>query len=232
MKLTIKRGEIYQTYEIPEEIKGTLLEILLYIKDEIDPTLSFRFGCRSGICGCCSIRVDGRENLACTHKQDNDCTIEPLRFHTLIKDLAVEYEDGLSTLEIAKTYISTPNNENPTHKDLKLIELQSDCILCGSCYSACPVLAVNGSFLGPFALVRSLRYIADIKDGDKKSKIDLIQKNGIWDCTLCGECTIVCPQNIDPKNDITNLRIKSSILGYTDPNIGSFDSGNFGFNPF
>ena len=58
-----------------------------------------------------------------------------------------------------------------------------------------------------------------------KSKIDLIQQNGIWDCTLCGECTAVCPQNIDPKMDIMNLRSKSAKYGYMDPNFGSFGGG-------
>ncbi len=111
-------------------------------------------------------------------------------------------------------------NEN----ELKLIELQSDCILCSSCFSSCPVLEVDKEFLGPFALTRSLRYLHDIRCEDKKDKVDLIQKKGVWDCTLCGECTLVCPQGIDPKNDILVLRSKSVQFGHIDPSFG-FDGG-------
>ncbi len=87
-------------------------------------------------------------------------------------------------------------------------------------------MAVNPDFLGPFALTRAYRYTADPREGDIKTAIDAIQANGVWDCTLCGECTAVCPKGIDPKMDITMLRGTSAQYGYNDPN---FTSMNFGF---
>jgi fumarate reductase iron-sulfur subunit len=88
------------------------------------------------------------------------------------------------------------------------------------------VLAVNENFLGPFVLTRVWKYVSDKREDEVKEKIDAIQQNGVWDCTLCNECTIVCPQNISPKSDIEKLRAKSSQFGYMDPNFGSF--GGFG----
>jgi len=110
-------------------------------------------------------------------------------------------------------------------------EVQSDCILCGSCYSACPVYAVNEEFLGPpFALTRTWRYVSDRREEDEKSKIETIQTNGVWDCTLCNECTMVCPQGISPKSDIEKLRSKSAMAGYSDPNFANSFGGGFGFD--
>ena len=96
----------------------------------------------------------------------------------------------------------------------KKIEKQSDCILCNCCFSACPVADVNKDFLPPFIFSRIFRYISDKRCQEEKTKIEALQTNGIWDCTLCGECTNVCPQNLDPKMDVLFLRTKSTNLGY------------------
>ncbi len=85
--------------------------------------------------------------------------------------------------------------------------------------------AVNPEFKGPFSLTRVYKYVSDARDADAKAKIDIIQNTGIWDCTLCNECTIVCPQEISSKADIEKLRMKSSQYGYMDPNFGNFGGG-------
>ena len=109
----------------------------------------------------------------------------------------------------------------------KLNELQSDCILCGSCYSACPVYAVNEDFIGPFTLTRVWKYVNDVREEDSKEKIDIIQENGVWSCTLCNECTVVCPQDISSKADIEKLRGRSVMAGHSDPSfsMGGFNDG-------
>jgi fumarate reductase iron-sulfur subunit len=130
----------------------------------------------------------------------------------------------------AKAWLSLESKAiDLTIENEKINELQSDCILCGSCYSACPVYAVNGEFLGPFSLTRVWKYTSDAREINEKEKIDTIQTNGIWDCTLCNECTLVCPQGISSKSDIEKLRSKSAIAGYSDPNFASF-GGGFGFD--
>ena len=112
--------------------------------------------------------------------------------------------------------------------------------MCNSCYSSCPVYEVNPDFIGPFALARAYRYISDKKESQSKDKLDAIQSSGVWDCTLCGACDLVCPANITIKDDIMKLQNISVQNGYENPafssNSGGFDSfdgGDFsgGFNP-
>ncbi len=219
-------------YEVPLK-NPTLLEALEYLKTKKDASLTFLSGCRSEICGSCAVRVNGKEKLACGYKLQENDLVEPLRYAETIRDLVVDFKKAFETLKKAKAYLKEYKECEVSDEDEKRIETQTDCILCSSCFSACPVLEVNGEFLGPFSLTRVYRYVNDKREGDPKEKIDAVQKNGIWDCTLCGECTMVCPQGIDPKNDILMLRSKSSEFGYSDPSFSQSFGGfeDFGFNP-
>ncbi|SFV51315.1 Succinate dehydrogenase iron-sulfur protein [hydrothermal vent metagenome] len=224
MNIKIKRDKEFINYEVPKGL--TLLQSLYEIKANIDNSLGFKSGCRSGICGVCAVRVNDKEELACSYKVKNGDEVTPLRYHNVIKDLIVDKSKSKETLKNASAWLNRYIKTDITIEEEKLTELQSDCILCSSCYSACPVFEVNKDFLGPFALTRVYRYAVDKREGEIKSTIDTIQSNGVWDCTLCGECTAVCPQGIDPKMDITNLRGVSSQFGYSDPN---FVAMSFGF---
>lgn len=239
MKITIHRNNNDIEYDVGKE-NTTILEALDYIKENIDSSLSYRSGCKSGICGSCSILLNDKEVLACKCKVRDEDNLKPLKYVKLIKDLVVDLEHLEELLKKGKTYIEEKSESIITKKDEKLIDLQSNCILCQSCYSSCPVFEVNKEFKGPYILTRVLRYINDKKEVNIKNKLDVIQSNGIWDCTLCGNCTIACPQFIDPKTDIMNLRMKSIQNGYSDPTIQSNDFLNefnnyqnfdTGFNP-
>ena len=229
--ISIKRDDSTQQFQIKNAI--TLLQALYEIKQTQDSSLTFSSGCKSSICGACSVVVNGKEKLACAYKVQDGDTIEPLRYHKVLRDLKVDKSKPHTTLQKAQAYLHTTQDALSNHKDEKTTEKQSDCILCDSCYSACPVLAVNPDFLGPFALTRAYRYISDKREANSKETIDAIQQNGVWDCTLCGECSMVCPKGIDPKMDITMLRSKSAQYGYMDPNFStpSFGTPNFGFDP-
>lgn len=227
LKISIQRESVVE-YEVDIQ-DATLLEVLQTIKTTQDSTLTFASGCRSSVCGSCSMRVNSKEVLACSYKVQDGDFIEPLKNVPVIRDLVVDMDKAYEFNAKAKAWL------NPIEKLIevsqeneKINEVQSDCILCGSCYSACPVYAVNGEFLGPFSLTRIWKYVSDIREEDSKDKIDNIQTNGIWDCTLCNECTLVCPQNISSKSDIEKLRSKSTMQGYSDPNFSSF--GGFGFD--
>jgi fumarate reductase iron-sulfur subunit len=234
MTITIQRfdpenekGAYPQHYEVPAG--STLLQALQTIKAENDPTLTFHSGCRSGICGSCAVRVNGREELACGYKVKEGDRVEPLQYHPVLRDLVVDKYPALTTLQRSEAWLHQSTRcAAITIEEEKRTETQSDCILCDSCYSSCPVYAVNPDFLGPFALTRAWRYVADPREGDAKGIVDAIQSNGVWDCTLCGECTAVCPQGIDPKMDITMLRSTSTQYGYSDPTIATM---SFGFDP-
>ncbi len=230
MKITVKREEEFVEYEV-DIAETTLLQLLNIIKTTQDSTLTFSSGCRSSVCGSCSMRVNDREVLACSYKVQDGDRVEPLRNVPVIRDLVVDMDNAYAFNAKAKAWQKTISESvEVTQEDEKVNEVQSDCILCGSCYSACPVYAVNEEFLGPFALTRVWRYTSDIREEDEKSKIDTIQTNGVWDCTLCNECTIVCPQGISSKTDIEKLRSKSAMAGYSDPSFANSFGGGFGFD--
>lgn len=224
MKIKVQRQTLVE-YEIP--LEGiTLLEALNYIKTHTDSTLSYSSGCRSSVCGSCSVRVNEKEVLACGYKVQDGDRVEPLKNVEILRDLVVDMDKALAFNKKAKAWLHLQSSNTVGQEDEKINEVQSDCILCASCYSACPVYSVNEEFLGPFALTRAWKYVSDVREGDKKDSIDTIQTNGIWDCTLCNECTIVCPQNISSKTDIEKLRSRSAMDGHMDPSYSN------GFNDF
>ena len=217
--------------------KSNLLQSLIEIKTKNDNSLAFRCGCKSGVCGSCAVRVNGVEKLACKTIINENDLIEPIKNSHIIKDLVVDVSH--ETFLIAKMGLSidTDNDINKVaQEDVKKIDLQSNCILCNSCYSSCPVYELNKEFLGPFALTRAIRYVNDKKNAHSLDIVDSIQTNGIWDCTLCSACTLVCPQGIDPKADIMQLQNISVQNGYLNPYTQNLDFNSFevdfgGFNP-
>ncbi len=225
MKLHIMRNGEKVSYKVTSE-EATLLQLLSEIKTTQDASLSFASGCRSSVCGSCAMRVNGKEVLACTYKPQDGDLVEPLKNVPLIRDLVVDMEKALDFNRVAKAWAGeSAATIALSPEDAEINEVQSDCILCGACYSACPVYAVNPDFIGPFALTRSWRYVSDKREEDIAGKIAAVQTNGVWDCTLCGECVPVCPQGIAPKSDIDMLRSKSNVMGYMDPNFANFGGG-------
>lgn len=228
MQITIQRTNGAVHYEIPFE-SSTLLKALYHIKNHTDHSLTFSSSCRSGVCGTCAVRVNGKEVLACSYTLQEGDFIEPLKYHEVERDLKVNKQKARETLKTSTAWLHQTQETVMSEQQVSLTEKQSDCILCNACYSACPVLEVNPNFIGPFALTRAYRYTADPREANIQATIDNLQSNGIWDCTLCGACTEVCPQGIDPKMDITMLRGTSAQLGYNDPNFQAMDFGFGGF---
>lgn len=231
MEITIVRGEESQSYNVELE-NVTLLTFLNHIKTKIDPTLTYSHGCRSGVCGSCAVRVNGREQLMCEYKPNNGDCVEPIRNVRVIRDLVVDGSSVERFNRAGMAWSESSKEMNVSAEEMERIETQSDCILCTSCFSACPVYAHNPDFIGPFALTRVWRYVNDPRETDSDAKMEAIQTNGIWDCTLCGACVPVCPQAIAPMQDIRMLRTKSGMLGYPDPTMnfgGGFDLGGWDF---
>lgn len=236
MKISIKRFNQEQNIQDIEvfDIKEnqTALNALNEIKENQDSTLAYRCGCKSGVCGSCAIKVNGVEKLACkTTIKENDL-IEPIKNAKVIKDLVVDLSHEERFLKESKSFLHEKSKLSIKIDDEKAIDRQSNCILCQSCFSSCPVYEVNSEFLGPYALTRALRYVEDKKEAMPLNILQSIQNSGIWDCTLCGNCTLVCPQFIDPKTDIMNLRMKSVQNGFENKSIQSFGDFNSEFNSF
>ncbi len=230
MEIKVKRSQTdeFQTYNVA--LDGvTLLAVLNHIKTKLDPTLTYAHGCRSGVCGSCAVRVNGREALMCEYKPNDGDSVEPIRNVRVIRDLVVDSAHIEHCNRTARAASEGVDEGRVSEGEMERIALQSDCILCGSCYSACPVYAVNPAFLGPFALTRVWRYVSDPRETSCVDKMAAVQTNGIWDCTLCGECVPVCPQGIAPKQDISMLRTKASMMGYSDPNAAAMFGGGLDF---
>lgn len=248
MKIKIVRFDIHkqpQQKEFEYEVSHSrLLDALHEIKTKQDNSLTFRQGCGSGVCGSCAVRINGVERLACkTHINEHDI-VEPLKYVKVIRDLVVDLSHQERFLHQAKAQLQEYQATSISKKDEKMIDIQSNCILCQSCFSSCPVYEVNDKFIGPYALTRALRYVNDKKEENIKQTLNSVQKDGVWDCTLCGNCTMVCPQFIDPKSDIMTLRMKSVQNGFEDKSMqyltgagfdGGFETTSFdplgGFNP-
>ena len=227
MKISIQRQTLEYFEANAHDV--TLLEFLNTIKTTQDNSLTYSSGCRSGVCGSCAVRVNDREVLACSYKLQDGDKVEPLRNSPVLRDLVVDMDKAYTFNKKAKAWQSQDSNNvllSPDNE--KINEIQSDCIMCSSCYSACPVYAVNDEFLGPFSLTRVWRYVSDKRDPNPDTKIQTIQTNGVWDCTLCNECTVVCPQGISSKADIEKLRARSSMSGFMDPNMANM--GSFGLS--
>ena len=237
MKINIKRySQEFGQKEIQYDIKNkNLLKALIEIRNNIDSSLTFRCGCKSGVCGSCAVRVNGKEVLACKTNIKEFDLIEPIKNVDVIKDLVVDVSRGTILIKDIKTFINEKSNEEINQNSVDIVDLQSNCILCSSCYSACPLYEVNKDFVGPYILTRALRYVKDKKNSSDFNILNNVQTNGIWDCTLCGLCTIVCPQGINPKADIQELQNISVQNGFENKNLANFSmdfSDDFGgFNP-
>jgi fumarate reductase iron-sulfur subunit len=204
---------------------GTLLSTALKALADQAPQLGFKVGCEGGVCGACAVRVNGREVLACSYRLQTGDRIEPLRFSRKKADLAGD-SGASERLQRAQAWLM-----RATEAARPFDGKAGSCILCGSCQSVCPVYEVSDAFLGPYALSRVWRYVADEGEDEKYAHLEAVQKDGIYDCTLCGYCGPVCPQGIDPKADILNLRSRSAVVGFEDPNAAAMGGMNFGFNP-
>jgi len=225
-------GVLY-TLKTNGSTNSNLLSALIQIKRINNRSLAFRSGCKSGVCGSCAVIVNGVERLACKTIIEDKDIISPLNNHRVLKDLIVDIDNQDLSLNNSKAYLESKSDHSVSRQNEKNIDIESNCILCNSCVSSCPVYSVNSNFIAPFALMRNYRYINDVKENIITSKLEAVQRDGIWDCTLCGNCNMVCPSHIDIKGDIEKLRNKSAQFGYNNPNINiGFDTSlNFGFNP-
>ncbi|BFH74610.1 hypothetical protein SJAV_25540 [Sulfurisphaera javensis] len=213
----------WQEYEIEVDKYTTVVQALVYIKQKLDPTLTFRASCHMGVCGSCGMKIQGKPSLACktniwnTVNKDGEIIIEPLDMKVL-KDLVVSMDDFYDKMEKIDPRLR-PHEEvlkgNFEHRlkpeDQKELWAFAQCIWCGLCYSACPVTKENRNFLGPAALAKAYRFIADPRDTQTKKRLEIVDNlDGIWSCRVAGSCSVVCPRNIDPSLAIQ--RLKSMVI--------------------
>ncbi|WP_457641038.1 succinate dehydrogenase/fumarate reductase iron-sulfur subunit [Persephonella sp.] len=241
VKLKVKRfdgkKEYFEIYTVSIEDRTTILEALFHIKDYKDNTLSFRAQCRSAICGTCAVKIGDNQVLACKTKvkdfiQDNILTIEPAGNLPVIKDLVTDQAVFLDKLGDAKAWFEPKEEIEPVYpEDLKQFEKETDCILCGICYSVCPVFQTGQEFGGPINFVKIYRFWKDKNDALKDERLVIADKNKITACVHCKYCTFSCPKEIPVEQDILQLKFygkQKGIIKEDQEGFGGF-STPFGF---
>jgi succinate dehydrogenase / fumarate reductase iron-sulfur subunit len=198
----------------------TVLDALIRIRQEIDSTLAFRHSCRSAICGSCAMIINGRHTLACKtligpeiERHGPTIIIDPMRNLPPLKDLAVGMAPFWDKVRAVTPWLERDGGaeaaadavlNKATRAHLHNVDA---CIMCGACVSSCSSLAVSPGFLGPAALAKAYRFLADPRDRGRRSRLTLLdQPDGVWDCTRCNFCVEVCPKDVQPMEAIIRLR--------------------------
>ncbi|AUT01795.1 succinate dehydrogenase [Nostoc sp. CENA543] len=224
---------IVQNYILETEPGNTILDCLNRIKWEQDGTLAFRKNCRNTICGSCAMRINGRSALACKENVGNELarlpqqsdgipeiSIAPMGNMPVIKDLVVDMNSFWENLEAVAPYVSTAARQVPereflqTPQERSQLDQTGNCIMCGACYSECNAREVNPDFVGPHALAKAYRMVADSRDTDTANRLENYNEGtkGVWGCTRCLYCDAVCPMEVSPLEQIT--KIKQEILSH------------------
>ena len=212
----------FQQYEVPLRGDWVILDALNHVKDKLDGSLSFRWSCRMGICGSCGMTVNGEPKLTCatflSSYAPGPIRVEPLKNFPVIRDLIIDMSDFLVKLSEVKPWI-VRKEEKPlaegeflqTPEELDAYKQFSMCINCMLCYAACPVYGLDPTFIGPAAIALAQRYNMDSRDQGSSERLDVLsQDEGIWSCTFVGECTQVCPKNVDPAGAIQQYKLTAS----------------------
>ena len=208
----------WDTYEVDVDNCGPMvLDVLIHIKNTIDPTLSFRRSCREGVCGSCARNIGGRNTLACTHGWQEvpgrDVQISPLPHMPVVKDLVPDltmfYAQYASIEPWLQTDTPQPQKEwIQSPEDREKLDGLYECILCACCTTSCPSYWWNGEkYLGPAALLHAYRWLIDSRDeatGDRLDALDDPFK--LYRCHTIMNCAQVCPKGLNPAKAIAEVK--------------------------
>jgi succinate dehydrogenase / fumarate reductase, iron-sulfur subunit len=206
----------FQAYTIDLEPRMSVLESLITLQEQQDATLSFRCSCRGAICGSCAMTINGSPDLACRVSlgslDTTAITVEPLSRLEVSKDLVVEMEPFWAAYEQVQPYLhegeDAPEQEHlVSEAEAANSQPYADCVLCGCCYSACPVLSHDPSYTGPAALAKLFRFVRDPRDQRQPQDLAAVDnQSGVWGCRTILRCVGACPKNIRPVDAIRGLR--------------------------
>ena len=213
------------TYTVDLESCGPMvLDALIKIKNEIDPTLTFRRSCREGVCGSCSMNIAGGNTLACT-KAITDIsgpvTIYPLPAMPIVKDLVPDLTNFYAQYSFIEPYLQTKTAEPETEwkqspEDRAKLDGLYECILCACCSTSCPSYWWNSErYLGPAALLQSYRWLADSRDENTGERLDNLEDPfRLYRCHTIMNCASACPKGLNPAKaigEIKQMLVKRSV---------------------
>jgi fumarate reductase iron-sulfur subunit len=211
---------VFQDYQVPYHDDWVVLDALNWIKESVDGTLAYRWSCRMGVCGSCGMMVNGKPLLSCAaflrDYYPGPIRVEPLTNFPVERDLIITLDGFLEKLKSVKPWVirddvnGTDSEFLQTPGQLSRFKQYSMCINCMLCYAACPVVGLEPKFIGPAALALGLRYNLDSRDhGNAQRKDVLGSDEGAMSCTFVGECTTVCPKNVDPAGAVQQEKVAS-----------------------
>jgi len=205
------------SYELDLDACGPMvLDALIKIKNEVDSTLTFRRSCREGVCGSCSMNIDGSNTLACTKfisEVKGDVRIYPLPHMSVIKDLVPDLTQIFAQYQSIEPWLKTetlpPERERlQTPADRAKLDGLWECILCFSCSTSCPSYWWNGDrYLGPAVLLQAYRFIADSRDEAIGERLDQLEDPfRLYRCHTIMNCTKTCPKGLNPAKAIAEIK--------------------------
>ncbi len=206
------------TYEVDmDECGPMVLDALIKIKNEVDPSLTFRRSCREGICGSCAMNIDGTNTLACTKACDEvngDVRVYPLPHMPVVKDLVPDLTHFYAQYASIKPWMQTQTPAPPDQERLQSKEDRSkldglyECILCACCTTSCPSYWWNGDrYLGPAILLQAYRWIVDSRDENTGERLDDLEDPfKLYRCHTIMNCTKTCPKGLNPAKAIGEIK--------------------------
>jgi len=207
----------WQDFTVAMTAGKTILDALEEIKAEQDGSLTFRRSCRHAICGSCAMMINRRNTLVCnksladTVDEDNTILIEPLPYIPVIKDLVVDRSAFWEQYQAVKPWLipvdATSTREyRMTQEEVEAMEAAETCIMCGACYSSCPVVAGNKHYIGPHALLKAFSRVADPRDAATLERLNEVATDkGVFRCHMVLNCVDACPKGLDPAKAIATL---------------------------
>jgi succinate dehydrogenase / fumarate reductase iron-sulfur subunit len=213
-----KANPCMDTFEIDLDHCGPMvLDVLIKISDEIDPTLAYRRSCREGVCGSCSMNIDGANHLACQtpieqlHKGTSRIT--PLPHLAVLKDLVPDLSGLYAQYELIEPWLKTEQpaldrERRQSPEERAKLDGHWECILCFCCSTACPSYWWNQDrYLGPSILLQSYRWIADSRDQNVGERLDQLEDPfRLYRCHTIMNCTKTCPKGLNPAKAISNIK--------------------------
>lgn len=207
----------YESFRLPLLPKMTVLDAVAYVQSQLDASLAFRFSCRAGMCGTCTMVVNGTERWTCrtpiSGLKSRVVTVEPLRHLPVIRDLVVDMAPFFAKLAaVEAAFAPRPGEVGPARiapdaPERRAIAPHLECITCGACYSACTMLHWDPEYLGPAALNRAFTLVADSRDALGGARLALVDgEHGCWRCHAQVSCTEVCPMDLRPSEAIQRLK--------------------------
>ncbi len=206
-------------YEIDRDKCGSMvLDILIKIKDDIDPTLTFRRSCREGICGSCSMNINGVNTLACTKEVETlpsgEMMIYPLPHMNVIKDLVCDLSNFYKQFAYVKPWLQSKQapyrgkERLQTEEERKQLDGLYECILCACCSTSCPSYWWNGNeYLGPAALLQAYRWIKDSRDDATTERLEALDDSfKLYRCHTIMNCVKACPKGLNPAKAISSIK--------------------------